>query len=146
MNHNRLKTLKRRLNKLREPNNNFNVIDTLDDIRVRVSSLLFQHEKYKELKKQNTKNSLIPDVLDNLVYDYKNIIDSMDLYQEHPPIKTLQKSLIPNLKDLYRDQELYFKKLRNNNVPGMGELTARFNKLTKFARTLRAKKQKKIVK
>tara|TARA_B110001450_G_scaffold31944_1_gene27809 strand:- start:564 stop:998 length:435 start_codon:yes stop_codon:yes gene_type:complete len=143
MNHNRLKTLKLRLNKLKEPNNNFNVIDTLDDIRVRVSSLLVQHEKYNELKKRNTKNPLIPDVLDNLVYDYTTIIDSMDMYLEHPQIKTLQKSLIPNLKDLYRDQKLYFKKLGNNNVPGMGELKHRFANLTRYARTLRAKRTKK---
>ena len=143
MNHNRLKTLKRRLNKLKEPNNNFNVIDTLEDIRGRVSSLLVQHEKYKELKKRNTKNPLIPDVLDNLVYDYTTIIDSMDMYPDNPQINTLKNSLVPNLKDLYRDQDIYYKKIRNNNVPSMGELTARFNKLTKFARTLRAKRTKK---
>ena len=143
MNSSRLKTLKRRLNKLKEPNNNFNIIDSQDDLRVRVSSLLVQHEKYKEIRKKNKKNPLLPDVLDNLVYDYTTIIDSMDLYPEHPQIKTLQKSLIPNLKDLYKDQEMYFKKLENNNVPGMTELTKRFNSLTRYARTLRAKRTKK---
>jgi hypothetical protein len=143
MNHNRFKILKRRLNKLKEPNNNFNVIDTLEDIRGRVSSLLVQHEKYKELKKRKIKNPLIPDVLDNLVYDYTTIIDSMDMYPDNPHINNLKNTLIPNLKDLYRDQDIYYKKIRNNNVPSMGELTSRFNKLTKFARTLRAKRTKK---
>ena len=140
---NKLKTIQNRYKKLKEPNNNFNTIDTLDDIRIKVSSLLVQHEKYNELKKRNTKNPLIPDVLDNLVYDYKNIIDSMDLYPDNLHINTLKNSLVPNLKDLYKDQDVYYKKIRNNNVPSMGELTARFNKLTKFARTLRSKRTKK---
>ena len=141
---NRLKTLKNRYNKLKEPNNNnLNIIDTLDDIRIKVSSLLVQHEKYNELKKQKTTNPLLPDVLDNLVYDYRNIIDSMDIYSENKQILKLRSSLLLNIKDLYKDQGIYYKKIKNNNVPSMGELKARFTNLTKFSQTLRAKRTKK---
>jgi hypothetical protein len=140
---NRLKTLKNRYKKLKEPNNNLNIIDTLDDIRIKISSLLVQHEKYNELKKQKTTNPLLPDVLDNLVYDYKNILESMDIYRENKSILKLRSSLLLNINDLYKDQTIYYKKIKNNNVPSMGELNARFTNLTKFSQTLRAKRTKK---
>ena len=114
-NKNRLKTLKKRFNRLKEPNNiNFNRINTLDDIRRDVSVLLTHHEKYEELKTKNKKDRILPDVLDNLVYEYTTILDSMELYPNNTGIKGLKKTLLPNLKYLRKDQETIRKKISNN--------------------------------
>ena len=95
-NRNRLKTLKKRFNRLKEPNNNYNTINSLGDIRRNVSVLLAHHEKYEELKSKNKKDTILPDVLDNLVYEYTTILDSMELYPNNTGIKGLKKTLLPN--------------------------------------------------
>ena len=144
-NKNRLKTLKKRFNRLKEPNNiNFNRINTLDDIRRDVSVLLTHHEKYEELKTKNKKDRILPDVLDNLVYEYTTILDSMELYPNNTGIKVLKKTLLPNLKYLRKDQETIHKKISNNNVPSIRELKVRSAKLNSFVKTIPSKKKKKI--
>jgi hypothetical protein len=144
-NKNRLKTLKKRFNRLKEPNNiNFNRINTLDDIRRDVSVLLTQHEKYEELKTKNKKDRILPDVLDNLVYEYTTILDSMELYPNNTGIKVLKKTLLPNLKYLRKDQETIHKKISNNNVPSIRELKVRSAKLNSFVKTIPSKKKKKL--
>jgi len=144
-NKNRLKTLKKRFNRLKEPNNiNFNRINTLDDIRRDVSVLLTHHEKYEELKTKNKKDRILPDVLDNLVYEYTTILDSMELYPNNTGIKVLKKTLLPNLKYLRKDQETIHKKISNNNVPSIRELKVRSAKLNSFVKTIPSKKKKKL--
>jgi len=143
-NRNRLKTLKKRFNRLKEPNNNYNTINSLGDIRRNVSVLLAHHEKYEELKSKNKKDTILPDVLDNLVYEYTTILDSMELYQNNTGIKGLKKTLLPNLKYLRKDQETIRKKISNNNVPSIRELTVRSAKLNSFVKTIPSKKKKKI--
>ena len=144
-NKNRLKTLKKRFNRLKEPNNiNFNRINTLDDIRRNVSVLLTHHEKYEELKTKNKKDRILPDVLDNLVYEYTTILDSMELYPNNTSIKVLKKTLLPNLKYLRKDQETIHKRISNNNVPSIRELTVRSAKLNSFVKTIPSKKKKKL--
>lgn len=144
-NKNRLKTLKKRFNRLKEPNNiNFNRINTLDDIRRDVSVLLTHHEKYEELKTKNKKDRILPDVLDNLVYEYTTILDSMELYPNNTGIKVLKKTLLPNLKYLRKDQETIHKKISNNNVPSIRELKVRSAKLNSFVKTISSKKKKKL--
>tara|TARA_B100000787_G_C16122571_1_gene263395 strand:- start:182 stop:613 length:432 start_codon:yes stop_codon:yes gene_type:complete len=138
----RLKTLKKRFKALKEPSNNFTVIETLDDIRVKVSILLTQHEKYEEIKRKRINNPFLPDLLDGLVYDYKTILDSMMVYSDQPELKTLKKSLVSNLKVLQKEQSVIYKKLTNANVPSMIELNSRFSELTKYAKLIASKKKK----
>lgn len=144
-NGNRLKTLKKRFNRLKEPNNiNFNRINTLDDIRSNVSVLLAHHEKYEELKSINKKEQILPDVLDNLVYEYTTLLDSMELYHSNTSIKGLKKTLLQNLKYLRKDQETIRKRISNNNVPSMRELHVRLAGLNTYTKTISSKKKKSV--
>jgi hypothetical protein len=106
--------------------------------------LLAHHEKYEELKSKNKKDTILPDVLDNLVYEYTTILDSMELYPNNTGIKGLKKTLLPNLKYLRKDQETIRKKISNNNVPSIRELTVRSAKLNSFVKTIPSKKKKNV--
>jgi len=137
---NRLKTLQKRFTRLISPNNNYNIINSLESIGAKSENLLKLHEKYKKLKKNPSKNKKdIKIILRKLIDDYREVIESMELYSNIKNINTLKKSLIKNLKELEEvDEPLYF----YNNIPSMNNLQKRFNKLSRFANKIRNSRRK----
>ena len=137
---NRLKNLQKRFTTLISPNNNYNIINSLESIGAKSENLLKLHEKYKKLKKNPSKNKKdIKIILRKLIDDYREVIELMEIYSNIKNINTLKKSLIKNLKELEEvDEPLYF----YNNIPSMNNLQKRFNKLSRFANKIRNSRKK----
>lgn len=137
---NRLKNIQKRFTTLISPNNNYNIINSLESIGAKSENLLKLHEKYKKLKKNPSKNKKdIKIILRKLIDNYREVIESMELYSNIKNINTLKKSLIKNLKELEEvDEPLYF----YNNIPSMNNLQKRFNKLSRFANKIRHSRRK----
>merc|ERR1711935_660978 len=118
-NKNKLKKLQERFKRLKEQNNSFNVIYSMKDIGNKSEQLFSLHTLYKKEKKLNRNRNKIKMLLKKLLYDYETLIDSMELYENIPHIRSLKKSLVQNLKDLrVIDEPMYL----YNNVPLMQNL------------------------
>ena len=142
MNRHKLKTMKKRLERLmRSDSNNFNMLNSLDDIGVKASNLLLKHEKYKIIRDRDPRNTILPGILDDLLFDYHKTMKAMDMFDDNKQIMSLKKSLDLNLKDLYRkDVKKYLPDPDNRSVPSMSEINRRFRELTQFSNSIRKKR------
>ena len=136
---NQLKSLQSRFKKLLEPNNNFDVIDSLETVASKSEKLLKLHENYKKLKKNPVKNKKeIKIILRKLISKYREVTESMEIYTNIQGIKTLKQSLLKNLEDLESiDEPMYL----YNNIPSMNNLEKRFNRLTLFSNNIRRRRK-----
>ena len=139
-NKNKLKKLQERFKRLKDPNNSFNVIYSIEDIGNKSEQLLSLHTLYKKEKKLDRDRNKIKMLLKKLLYDYETLIDSMEIYEHISHIRGLKKSLIKNLNDL-RDKDVTMYLYENS--PSMHHLVNRFNKLSRYANQIRKKKKTK---
>lgn len=145
---NRMNNLRRRFNNLKKKNSNeFNIVDSLEDIGNKSNQLLVKHEYYNKQKILKNKDINIKKYINTLLGEYKLLIDSCNIYKDNISINNLKKSLIKNYNNLLNDIALFNSDNYNNsNIPSLDQLEKRFKKLSKFADKIRKNKKIKIKK
>ena len=119
----KMKELQDRLTKLYN-NNNFVEINSLETIYKKSVNLFEQHKSYNKLKREHPENTrIIRKTLKNLLYNYREIIESMEIYPDIKGLVSIKKKLLTNLNDLSGEEN----SILYSNVNSVNELQKRLN-------------------